>query len=400
MQSPRKYSVSRRDFSEKYAAASPPPRPWRPRWSRTSMPPKNNTIQVALIGCGGRGTGAAANALSVKHGPVKLVAMADVFPDRLERQLRATSSRQFGDQVDVPQDRQFIGFDAYQKAMDCLKPGDMAIFATPLAFRWVHFTYAIEKGLNVFMEKPLTADGPTSRSMFKLGRRGGGQEPQGGRGLDVPSQPRHAGTGQAHPGRRDRRHHPHARLPHARARRIVLSLPKPAGITERGLPDPALPQLHLGQRRLLQRLLHPHHRSLLLDEERLAGQGPGAGRPPLSRRAPTWIRTSIPTRWNTRFADGTKFIMDGRCIGGLRRTSTPASCTAPRAWRSFPARRLRAPSSHVQGPRVERAADMIWESKSSREEQIPIRTNGTTWWTPSATTSPTTRSNAASKPAW
>src|SRR5581483_9138370 len=62
----------------------------------------------------------------------------------------------------------FIGFDGYQKAMDCLKPGDIAIFTTPLAFRWVHFTYAIQKNLNVFMEKPLTADGPTSRRMLKL----------------------------------------------------------------------------------------------------------------------------------------------------------------------------------------------------------------------------------------
>jgi hypothetical protein len=52
--------------------------------------------------------------------------------------------------------------------MDCLKPGDVAIFTTPLAFRWVHFTYAIQKGLNVFMEKPLTADGPTSRRMISL----------------------------------------------------------------------------------------------------------------------------------------------------------------------------------------------------------------------------------------
>jgi predicted dehydrogenase len=76
---------------------------------------------------------------------------------------------QFGDRADVPKDRQFLGFDAYRKAMDCLKPGDIAIFATPLAFRWVHFTYAIEKGLNVFMEKPLTADGPTSKKMLKLG---------------------------------------------------------------------------------------------------------------------------------------------------------------------------------------------------------------------------------------
>jgi predicted dehydrogenase len=53
--------------------------------------------------------------------------------------------------------------------MDCLKPGDVAIFATPPAFRWVHFTYAIEKGLNVFMEKPVTVDGPTSKRMLALG---------------------------------------------------------------------------------------------------------------------------------------------------------------------------------------------------------------------------------------
>jgi len=130
---------------------------------------ENNTIQVALIGCGGRGGGAAVNALSVKRGPMKLVAMADVFTNRLKSSYDALKrSREVGHLVDVPEDRKFIGFDAYQKAMDCLKPGDVAIFATPLAFRWVHFTYAIQKKLNVFMEKPLTADGPTSRRMLKL----------------------------------------------------------------------------------------------------------------------------------------------------------------------------------------------------------------------------------------
>jgi predicted dehydrogenase len=128
---------------------------------------EDNTIRIALVGCGGRGTGAAVDALSVKNGPTKLVAMADVFQNRLTASHRSLK-QQFGDRADVPQDRLFLGFDAYQKAMDCLKPGDIAIFATPLAFRWVHFGYAIEKGLNVFMEKPLTADGPTSRKMFKL----------------------------------------------------------------------------------------------------------------------------------------------------------------------------------------------------------------------------------------
>ena len=127
----------------------------------------SDTLQVALIGCGGRGTGAVGDAVSVKRGPVKLVAMADVFEDRLKSSYD-TLIRNFSAYMDVPEDRKFIGFDAYRHAMDCLKPGDMVIFTTPLAFRWLHFTYAIQKGLNVFMEKPLTADGPTSRRMLKL----------------------------------------------------------------------------------------------------------------------------------------------------------------------------------------------------------------------------------------
>lgn len=129
---------------------------------------ENNTLQVALIGCGGRGTGAARDAMSVKYGPVKLVAMADVFRNKLDSSYNALSKSDVGKQVDVPEDRKFIGFDAYKKAMDCLKPGDIAIFTTPLAFRWVHFTYAISKGLNVFMEKPLSADAPTTRRLIGL----------------------------------------------------------------------------------------------------------------------------------------------------------------------------------------------------------------------------------------
>ncbi len=128
---------------------------------------ENNTINIVLIGCGGRGTGAAVNAMSVNQGPVKLVAMADAFEDRLASSF-GNLNKNHADKMDVPEDRKFVGFDAYQKAMDCLNPGDVAIFATPLAFRWVHFHYAIGKGLNVFMEKPLTADGPTSRRMLGL----------------------------------------------------------------------------------------------------------------------------------------------------------------------------------------------------------------------------------------
>ncbi|MCH8147106.1 MAG: Gfo/Idh/MocA family oxidoreductase [Planctomycetes bacterium] len=131
---------------------------------------EDNTIQLALVGCGGRGTGAAMNALSVRNGPTKLVAMADVFEDRLKISHRSLSTQKVNEVV-VPEDRKFIGFDAYKKAIDCLKPGDVAIFATPPAFRWVHFTYAIEKGVNVFMEKPVTVDGPTSRRMFELAKK-------------------------------------------------------------------------------------------------------------------------------------------------------------------------------------------------------------------------------------
>jgi predicted dehydrogenase len=129
----------------------------------------SNTIQLALVGCGGRGTGAAVNALSVKSGPVKLVAMADVVPAKLNSSYDKLKT-QFGDQVDVPQERRFLSFEAYRAAMDSLKPGDVVILATPPAFRWVQFSYAIDKGLNAFIEKPVSVDGPTTRRMLKLGQ--------------------------------------------------------------------------------------------------------------------------------------------------------------------------------------------------------------------------------------
>jgi predicted dehydrogenase len=129
----------------------------------------SDVIQVALVGCGGRGTGAASEALSSKNGPTRLVAMADVFQGKLSSSYDALK-RQCGDRVDVPADRKFIGFDGYRKALDCLKAGDVAIFATPPAFRWVHFGYAIAKGLNVFMEKPVTVDAPTTVRMLELAK--------------------------------------------------------------------------------------------------------------------------------------------------------------------------------------------------------------------------------------
>jgi predicted dehydrogenase len=95
--------------------------------------------------------------------------MADVFQDRLEGSYRNLSKGEVAKQVDVPEDRRFIGFDGYEKAIACLRKGDVVIFATPPAFRWVHFGHAIDKGVHVFMEKPITVDGPTTRKMLKLG---------------------------------------------------------------------------------------------------------------------------------------------------------------------------------------------------------------------------------------
>ena len=131
----------------------------------------DSTVQLALVGCGGRGSGAAVNAMGVvADGPVKLVAMADVFKDRLASSHKALSER-FSEEVNVPEERQFIGFDAYKMAMDVLRPGDVVILTTPPAFRWVHFTYAIEKGLNVFMEKPICVDAASGRRMLELGEK-------------------------------------------------------------------------------------------------------------------------------------------------------------------------------------------------------------------------------------
>jgi len=131
---------------------------------------EDNKIRVVLIGCGGRGTGAALNALTVANGP-HLVGLADVFEKNLNSTYAALAGHdQVGSRVDVPEENKFIGFDGYKQAMDLLKPGDLVILATPPAFRWVHYTYAIEKGLNVFMEKPVTVDGPTSARMLELNR--------------------------------------------------------------------------------------------------------------------------------------------------------------------------------------------------------------------------------------
>jgi len=122
----------------------------------------SDAIKIALIGCGGRGSGAAVNALIAKAN-VKLVAMADAFKDSLEGSLQGIRS-QCKDRVDVPEQRKFIGLDGYQKAIDC--GVDLVLLCTPPGFRPAQFEAAVKAGKHVFMEKPLATDSPGVRRIM------------------------------------------------------------------------------------------------------------------------------------------------------------------------------------------------------------------------------------------
>lgn len=117
-------------------------------------------IKVALVGCGGRGTGAAAQSLNCPG--TKLVAIADAFEDNV-RNAAETLKKQFPDRVDLPAERIFHGFDAYQKAIDA---ADLVLLCTPPGFRPMHFEYAVEKGKHAFVEKPVAVDGPGIRKFI------------------------------------------------------------------------------------------------------------------------------------------------------------------------------------------------------------------------------------------
>jgi predicted dehydrogenase len=128
---------------------------------------EDNTIKVVLVGCGGRGTGAAREALSTQ-GPTQLWAMADVFGSRLRSSLD-NLTRQLPKQVDVPPERRFLGMDAYKKAIDSLEGHGVVILATPPGFRPIHLEYAVGQGCHVFMEKSFAVDAPGVRRVLKAG---------------------------------------------------------------------------------------------------------------------------------------------------------------------------------------------------------------------------------------
>ena len=279
---------------------------------------ENNTIQLAIVGCGGRGTGAVADALGVKFGPMKLIAMADVFEARLKTSFNSLN-QSFPSKVEVPSDRQFIGFDAYKHAMDSLRPGDIVILTTPPAFRWVHFTYAIEKGLNVFMEKPVTVDGPGSRRMLKLAEAakaknlkvGVGLNSRHSRALQQLAERIHGGAiGDIILERGYRMHGPVA---------FFQSLPKPEGVSD-----------------LMYQIQRFHsfiwasggnysdfyihiidHLSWMKNSWPVKAQALGGRHYRQSPEGITYVDQNFDTySVEYTYADGTKFFFDGRCMTG------------------------------------------------------------------------------------
>ncbi|MCO5052251.1 MAG: Gfo/Idh/MocA family oxidoreductase [Verrucomicrobiae bacterium] len=129
---------------------------------------ENNTIKLALVGCGGRGSGAVAQALSTA-GPVKLWALADFFPERMQHTLNHLKPK-FAQQLDAPPERQFSGLDGFKHAIDALDRGDVVLLATPPAFRPIHVDYAVAKGVHIFMEKSFAVDAPGIRRVLRAGQ--------------------------------------------------------------------------------------------------------------------------------------------------------------------------------------------------------------------------------------
>ncbi len=126
--------------------------------------PDGRPLKAGLVGCGGRGTGAAANFLNSANG-VEIVALGDVFADRLQG-ARESLKKNFN--VEIPDENCFLGFDSYKKVIDA--GVDIVLLCTPPAFRPEQFKYAVEKGVHSFLEKPVCVDAEGYRSIIASGR--------------------------------------------------------------------------------------------------------------------------------------------------------------------------------------------------------------------------------------
>jgi myo-inositol 2-dehydrogenase / D-chiro-inositol 1-dehydrogenase len=152
----------------------------------------DETIKVALIGAGGRGTGAAVNALQTS-GPIKLIAVADAFENNARNAVENLKNNpEVADKVDVASDKIFWGFDAYQKAIDA--GPDVVILATPPGFRPMHFEAAVKAGRHVFMEKPVAVDAPGVRKVLEAAKAAKEKNLKVGVGLQRHHDPKYQDT--------------------------------------------------------------------------------------------------------------------------------------------------------------------------------------------------------------
>jgi predicted dehydrogenase len=158
-------SLSRRDFLRSSSAAVVTGALASAHSPSARAQGKSDLLRVGLIGCGGRGTGAAMQALSADPN-VKLTAMGDAFEDRLEQSLRILQGKNVADKIDVPQERRFVGFDAYQRVID--SGVDVVLLAEPPHFRPRHLKAAIDAGKHVFAEKPVAVDAPGVRAVLAI----------------------------------------------------------------------------------------------------------------------------------------------------------------------------------------------------------------------------------------
>src|SRR5690606_7060927 len=170
-QNDSKGKMSRRDFAKSTAAVVGTLMASQFPMTASAFYGVDDSIRVGLIGCGGRGTGAAVQALNA-HPNVKLVAMADAFQDRLEDSLKniqdeaaqqESGNSTMAERIDVPEDRRFVGFEAYKEVIPLV---DVVILATPPGFRPSHFEAAVEAGKHIFMEKPVATDAPGVRRVL------------------------------------------------------------------------------------------------------------------------------------------------------------------------------------------------------------------------------------------
>ena len=165
-QLPFSTSTNRRSFLAKTSAAGAATLLGTSGIVRAAHPFGDDTIRIGLIGSGGRGSQAVGQALSTSDN-VKLVAVGDAFRDRIDGEdgcLNKRDVRRHSAKIDVPEERRFVGFDAYQKVID--SDVDLVILTTPPGFRPQHFEAAVKAGKHVFMEKPVAVDAPGIRRVL------------------------------------------------------------------------------------------------------------------------------------------------------------------------------------------------------------------------------------------